>query len=164
MECLLSFIEMSQYQNYLIENDTENRLTEDEINMVKSENQIGFATNIPISEIIQWEFNSKDSDQMFAFKMKAYKLYKKYIEVDSEFEINISSSERAKFAYIANLSSFLKLNTNIKDLLLLFEESKKQMKLLLMYSLTRFKLTPEFEPIKHIFDENAQQTIVIQEI
>lgn len=164
MECLLSFIEIKQYQNYLIENDTNNILTEEQINNVKLENEIGFASNIPMSEIVERSFESKDADQMFSFKMKAYKLYKKYIEVDSEFEINISSSERTKFAFIANLSSFLKMNININDLLILFQESKKQMRLLLMYSLTRFKVTPEFEQIKEIFDDNTQQTIVIQEI
>ena len=51
MECLLSFIEINQYQNYLIENDTNNELTEQQIHSVKLENEVGFASNIPISEI-----------------------------------------------------------------------------------------------------------------
>ena len=162
MECMLFFIEVTQFQNYLIQNDEDSKIDNNIMTSISLGDAI-FAENIPISEIVQFEFEPKN-DKIYGFKMKAYKIYKKYIEVGSEFEINISAMERSKLAYIANLSSFLQVNTDINDFLIMFEECKKAMRLLLMYSLTRLKLSPEFKEIEQIFDKSIQEEIVVEEI
>ena len=162
MECMLSFIEMSQYQNYLIQNDSEQAINSEIITKVRARSENGFAKNIPISEIIEPEFNSESDDQIFEFKIKAYNIYKKYVQVGSEFEINVSSLTRSKLKYVADLSSFLNVDTSINDLVMMFEECRIEMRLLLMYSLARFKATKEFEEIEQIFDKNIEKEIVIQ--
>ena len=157
---MLSFIEMSQFQNYLIENDNEQRISPDVIAKIRLGNDMEFAKNIPISEIVEREFKCKNDGQMSKLKMKVYQIYKKYIEVGSEFEINISSLQRSELKYIANLSSFLQLNINMDDLVMVFQDCKETMRLLLMYSLARFKSTKEFEEIEQIFDKNVQEIVI----
>eukprot|EP01083_Nonionella_stella_P213742 770614_1 len=90
MECLLAFIEISQYQDYLYGENIDNL---DENNVQRVE----FADNIPISEIIEAKENvNKEYNNIFLAhaKIKAHKLYNKYVKYGAEFEINISSVER----------------------------------------------------------------------
>ena len=164
MECMLAFIEMSQFQNYLIQNDREQAITQEVATRIKAENVMGFAKNIPVSEIIESEFNIANVEQILDFKMKAYLIYKKYVELGSEFEINIPSTAKSKFKHVANLSTFLKTNTTINDLVMMFEDCKTEMRLLLMYSLIRFRATEEFEAIEKIFGKNVHEEILIQEM
>ena len=81
-------------------------------------------------------------------KIKAHKLYNKYIAVGSEFEINISSNERNNLRNIlSNLESLLSYNINITDLMKLFESCKNEMIALQSHSLYRFKYTNEYASI-----------------
>lgn len=147
MEILLSFIEMNQYQQHIAE-QMKHEIS-DNINL------FNFADNIPKSEIIRFQGKTDDivmvidTDGEDTFldnaKIKAHKLFNKYIKQGSEFEINISSQERRKLSNLLHeLDVLLSHNINLQELLLLFEPCKKQMKLLLQWSLTRFKTETEF--------------------
>ena len=160
---MLFFIEIIQFQEYLVQHDLKKEINVESLRIAKM-GEIQFAENIPISEIIARKFDATSEDEMFGFKMKAYKIYKKYIEVGSQFEINISSLERSKHAYIANLAAFLKLNSNINDLFMMYQDCKEAMRLLLMYSLSRFKSSIVFEEIEQIFHPSSPQQIVIEEL
>ena len=77
-------------------------------------------------------------------KMKAYKLYHKYIKVGSEFEINIPSRERLRLNDLLNdTEKVMSWNANKEDLLVLFEDCKKEMRVLQTFALARFKYDNE---------------------
>lgn len=142
MEILLSFIEFTQFQQYLLDNM--DVLDDDEINNIKL---FKFPSNIPMSSIIN-ENNMKQSDiemdgntLLRECKIKAHKLYNKYIKINSEFEINISSSERDNLSNVLDdLNNLLKLNMNLRDLFLLFNSSKDEMYTLQTYSFCRYQV------------------------
>ena len=80
MESLLSYIEFTQFQNYLgyhIDMDCETQLTQ----RVSS---VNLASGIPLSAIVQQTEKIPDNYQgdtfLFYAKMKAHKLYNKYIK------------------------------------------------------------------------------------
>ena len=80
-------------------------------------------------------------------KSKAHKLYNKYIKIGSDYEINISSSMRKKFKNILDDKNKLMQsneNTKLSDLLLLFEDAKKEMRMLLSYSHSRWKSSNQY--------------------
>eukprot|EP01084_Bolivina_argentea_P007966 14909_1 len=136
MELVLSVIEMSQFQEFLFRNDLANEITEVTRNKFT---QISFAANIPLSEIIESDKNAET---------KALMIYKKYIENGSQFEVNIAHSLRNVMSMHMDVEQAMDVNAVI----VLLEECKMCMKTLLLFSLTRFKNTPQFEEIKHIFD------------
>ena len=139
MECLLSYIEIVQYQQYI------SKYIEDKAILEKYDLQ-KFPSVVPQSEIIEQQeviLNDYNADEaLLCAKMKAHKLYEKYIKIGSEFEINISSKERKKISKIvSDLDSFLQSDEwKFKELLQIFEVSKKEMRILLNYSLKRFQL------------------------
>lgn len=142
MEVLLAYIEFNQFQRYIAEQMNRNEIPTD-IDFIK------FPANIPQSEIIEGKKDEivmiidtdGDEDRFISrAKIKAHKLYVKYIKSGSEFEINISSSERNNLSNLLNnLAVLLACNVNLRDLIFLFDECKEQMKLLLSFSLSRFK-------------------------
>ena len=158
MECLLSYIEFSQYQKYVVNkmNMNDNEMRENDVEL------INMPDNIPISEIIEDNLeqegvidgvNNDNNNSSATFddkfldnaKIKAHKLYKKYIKTGCEFEINISSLERGKlFDLLDCMDSWMSYNVNLKDLLMIFEDCKKEMRMLMSYALERFKRSTEF--------------------
>ena len=148
MECLLSYIEFTQYQQYLINNF----IDELNQNIVNKINIVSFPSNVPISSIISTK--QINDNPVSENKMKAFKLYKKYIECESEYEINISGEKRKKldgiFGNVDNLINKYR-NINNNDLLKCFNDSKETMKLLMLSSFHRFKQSDEFAQVQQIF-------------
>ena len=148
MECLLSFIEFTQFQNYLyghIDNENKN-------NDFVPDKRITLAENIPISAIIEQEEvlsdDGKDDFFVAQAKIKAHRLYNKYVRIGAEFEINISSTERRKIKNILeSMDVLLDANVNINDLYIIFEECRESMIQWLQYSLTRMRYQSDFVQI-----------------
>ena len=141
MECLLSVIEISQFQDYLMSNDGNFKIGADARHKVRG-SKITFPSNVPLSEFL-CDAKKNNND----IKIIIHEIYRKYISNGSEFEINIPSTIRSRFNEI-NQKSDIDWN----DLMLLLEKCKQEMKILLMYSLTRFKATPQFDEVKQIFN------------
>eukprot|EP01084_Bolivina_argentea_P302051 521301_1 len=143
MECLLALIEITQFQNYVEAHfmDINIETIKDDIYIDK---RIQFPASIPISDIIEAKEQNVSNDYLIEAKMKAYKLYTKYIEFGSEFEINISSKQRNTIVnIIKDFDYFIGLNINAEELWKLFEESKYEMIKLLSFSLGRLKQCPD---------------------
>ena len=127
-------------------------LTTDEMKI----NIVPFPTNIPTSEILENKdtitvnlHGIEDFDaHTYDLKKKAHNLYCRYIANGSEFEINISWKQRlAVKNVIGNLDILLTVNMMNKDLILLFDALKDEMRMLLDFALARFKITPEWKQI-----------------
>ena len=153
MECLLSFIELHQYQLYLIEKQQEQSGNIDAEHELEMDLDITFPDNIPISFIIECDegnIDNYDGDVVVnTAKLKAYKLYEKYISVGSEFEINISGLMREKIINIMDNKEKLMENTEItlKELFDIFNEAKSEMYQLLRVSLNRFSDQDDYHQI-----------------
>ena len=161
MECILSYIEFVHLQKYLIE-QMKNNYDKDEIDEL-DQDLTELHPNIPLSEIIEKkEINiralkiannasSDNIDEKFLYdaKIKAYNLYNKYVRVGSEYEINVAAKLRMKLINIYdNFDNLMNLNISLKDIFLSFEGSKKEMFVLLRFSLTRWKKEASFNKIK----------------
>ena len=154
MEILLSLIEIQQFQQY-----TMNKMDDEETKQ-SLQNKIRFITfpdYVPLSEILEEkQINNDDEDIMKKCKFAAHKIYNKYIEIGSEYEINISHQQREPLTSIlCNLQTLNNLNNiNLNDLCLLFEESKNEMVLLLIFSMKRFMNHSNFKQIAKIINDN----------
>ena len=134
MEVLLSYIEFTQFQNYLTE-----------IMDIKTKSKmkrIEFPSNIPISAIIETKESVKtsadgDDELIAAAKIKAYKLHNKYSRIGAEFEINISYAERERLNRIVATAN--SSDTTKNELFLMFEPANEAMMVFLKYSFSRFK-------------------------
>eukprot|EP01084_Bolivina_argentea_P078321 142088_1 len=87
-------------------------------------------------------------------KKQAYQLYKKYIERNSEYEVNLSSLHRNELDILTDINMLENVNVTERDLVLLLDNTKRDMYKLLFYSFCRLKSKEEFEPIKHYFQNN----------
>eukprot|EP01084_Bolivina_argentea_P142894 251000_1 len=101
MEVLLSVIEISQLQMFLLDHINE---TNEQIEQVKKK-MINFPQSVPISAIVRQDIKT----DVFSDKSKiiAHDMYIKYIKIGSEFEINISGIERDKIISILDDKEFL---------------------------------------------------------
>ena len=139
MEILLWVIEISQFQNYIkpsLEKIGNHGVTE--INFV----------NIPSSEI--FEINNTDETAISCAKTIANKLYKKYIEDGSEYEINISGKMRDELSdSIGNLDHLISdTSIDVDALYTVFEQSVQEMMTLQSISFERFKQSETFCDVK----------------
>merc|ERR1711879_607200 len=107
--------------------------------------------NIPLSEILEMretgaEIHSHGVTELDMAKIKAWKLYRKYVAPGSEFEIKISSADRDKLTQeLGDIRALLDdKGCGEGDLLLIFENCKSAMKVLLVHAIKRFKETDEF--------------------
>ena len=142
MECLLAFTEFEQYR--LKCHDVfglDVQTTGDMRNVILAE-------NIPKSAIVYDGDGSRDNDENVSiFKLKAYRLFRKYIAIGSEFEINISYSARRELINLMNdhdkwLNEAIQIDLN--DLSNLFASCCDQIYGLLNDSVVRFKTTAAF--------------------
>ena len=178
MECLLAFIEFTQFQKEVItryrqlngnkgrprDSKEHQTVTNSKMELnLKKVAVIDFPENIPksaiLSEPIQFEMmmqlhgNGSDEtsdslDDMFDLKRRAHKLYHKYIKHEAEFEINVSGKQRDRVIDVVDdFSIFSTINMNHQQLLMLFNEVKQEMRMLLDFSLTRFKSSPEWNEV-----------------
>lgn len=147
---MVSFIEIEQYQGWIMKNIIRNSKTTEvnhiPLNIVKL---FDISPDIRQSAFLE---QVADDDVVENTKLIAFKLYKKYIEVGSELEINISALLRNELKDILSDKERLmnNININLNELLLLFEKSKDEMRLLLNYSLDRFKQKAEYMEIIEI--------------
>lgn len=184
MECLLAFIEFTQFQEQVIDawrskygNGRKSGTTSPDTNGTRSSSSspdvdpdiklkmtldlkdihiIQFPTSIPKSSILSESIQchellqlhmggysdetSQSFDHLFDLKKRAHKLYHKYIKIGAEYEVNISSKMRDPIMDILNdFSTFATIDIYHQELILLFNEVKQEMKVLLEFSLSRFK-------------------------
>ena len=145
MECLLSYIEMSQFVQHAVQCS---KLSVDSKEFVFIE----FAENVPRSDIVeknQIKSGEKEETER-SIKMMAHELYGKYIRVHSEFQINISSRQRQRAAEMLENVDVLVNNTDFKvmDAVKLMEAARKEMLQYLQYSFERFKQRPEWTKVE----------------
>eukprot|EP01084_Bolivina_argentea_P060670 110836_1 len=146
MECILSTIEMLQFRNYAIKSL--------DINEVDVEDcvDIHFPDSIPQSEIVYSneldktnvfdndKLNETNDDMILKLKIKAYKLYEKYIASESDLEINISYRNRKLITELMDdYDEFLKRDITELDLIQIFDREILEMCRLLNHSKTRFE-------------------------
>lgn len=146
MECLLAYIEISQYQEYILGlmnfSVDKERFT-----------QMKLSSNLPMSSIIEGGKNEDNGDMLYGIKSRGYKLYEKYIEIGSEFEINISWDQRQPLIDIFEDKNKLLNDTNIdiQDIFYLFEIAKEEMVSLLNFSFSRYEQQVEYQKIILLF-------------
>ena len=128
-------IEIYQIEDYLCDNDVNNNIDHETKQNLQ---RVVFPANVPKSELLKCG-DIADITQG---------LYVKYIKASSEFEVNIPSDIRSGF-----MSLLQKQIISWNDLMLLLERWKQEMKILLMFSLARFKGTAEFDEIIKIFSQ-----------
>jgi len=152
IECLLSFVEMVQFKQYM-KKRMDSKGNSDDDDDAKDDNdsnngshkgslrkdsdlEMKFPSSVPLSEIV---FN--DDGGNVSVKAKIYKFYLKYIKVNSEFEINILDSTRKRL--IDTMKDYnVWMNNNYYDevgLLHFYDGCIDEMKILLVASFRRFK-------------------------
>eukprot|EP01084_Bolivina_argentea_P155697 271329_1 len=147
LECILSFIEINQFQTYCM-----GLMGGDSTVEMKVE-PVSFPKNVPLSQLIEdKEIMNGDEeepvDDMASAKMKAHKIYNKYIREEAEFAINVSYAQRNDVKdVLEDLEFLLQANITWKDLILLFEETKAEMIRLAGFSFQRFKKQAEFDQV-----------------
>eukprot|EP01084_Bolivina_argentea_P305526 527808_1 len=132
MELLLSLVELIQFKQMIFEQLSDDKKDDDGI--VK----INLAKCVPKSTIVY------GNDEL---KIKALKLYRKYIQIGCEYEINIHSGLRKQLMGLfqsAETSNGESIEWNKNVLYKCFDECSTEMMKLLGYSLTRFKTKSEY--------------------
>eukprot|EP01084_Bolivina_argentea_P165958 288236_1 len=151
MENLLAYIEICQFQKWVIKQINDNHINDDSIKNIKTMNTL---KNIPNSEIIEEKTSlinvniniDSRKAQLDDVKLKAHKLFYKYIKTGVEFEINISYPMRQRLADVLDDGNMLKEKClTLSELALLFEECKNEIKLLLTISYERFRYTDSYQ-------------------
>eukprot|EP01084_Bolivina_argentea_P157261 274044_1 len=162
IELLLSYIECTQFEQFLLDKINEFEASNEEELPSLSIDDIIKNSNIPQSDILECNPTLRGSNTSNSIainktlrdaKLRAHKLYNKYICVGSEFEINLSSIMRKTITNVLGNKKQLvhNKNINLSDLLLLYEKPKQEMRRYLNYSYTRFKYQKEFEQIIQLF-------------
>jgi len=147
MECLLSLIEFVHFQQYIFgEMKHQERITlPDDFKIYD------ISDSLPRSVIVQ--------NRNLSPKMKAIKLYEKYVESGAEHEINISSDTRRRLIwFLHDPAKWRETEVSRKQLLLLFKPLLREMQMLLHLSLLRFRTQPEFDAVISIFSDNKIRT------
>ena len=169
MECLLSFIAFTQFQDGL-------RKYIDDKEVISKVDVFTFPDNIPLTGILQKEGKNLDDDTVLQIEMKdmeikeidnddeilndakdkSYKLYERFIIEGSEFEINISGRQRQPLIDVLdNLDELKQLNVNINDLYLMFQDAKNEMWHLLQFSMQRFQAESDFKQVQLILGHSV---------
>ena len=140
IECLLSLIEMQQFKSYLKE----------QLNVEYHVQIVELSPNCPRSQLVFKE----ETPTLDTFKEIAYEIYKKYVEVGSEFEINISSRMREELkVQMSDYDSWMASNVTQDELSWIFDDVMDQNIKLLNQSKDRF----------HEYHENLKQIDVRDE-
>eukprot|EP01083_Nonionella_stella_P135292 411578_1 len=164
LECLLAYVEMTQFQQYMIDNNTNNnKIAQETIDKLKL---LIFPSSIPMSHIVDDDIqlfkfkNIKNNDVQY--KLKLAKLFAKYVKIGAPYEINISYSQRNAWMSMmstpSNLWSFMQLKVDLNEILLLIEQCKTTLNKLLEHSLNRFKTYAKFEEVISILDRRDTLT------
>ena len=144
MENLLAFIELVQFKGYV----------QDKLNLtyLKTDNNLimNFPSNIPFSAILE---ETESTVVIQDIKLKACRIYQKYVAVGSQYEINISGAERGILTQnLHNIDELLD-NEQIKpsDMFTMFDNCIQEMWQLLGFSYTRFRTQPEYNEFHQPF-------------
>merc|ERR1711879_680393 len=156
MEILLSLIEFVQYQQWLKGILTVN------VAIHSEEALIEFPSTVPVSEIIEIDeivlvenAMTPEMVQMKKAKVKAHRLYQKYVAQDAaEYEINISYSEiRRLNNLLGDLKLLLAMEMDADTLYGLFINSQKAMITYLHSHFSRFE-----------FSRNIQKSMIMEHL
>lgn len=174
---LLAFVEIIQYQQYiyqkLIINSNDDNYSndgdagnDDTDKHIENENglfrRVKFYGNITESWIVyqyeptkRGEFGSNDNEMVYLFKCKAHKLFLKYIEYGSFYEIDIKQSIRIAVITLLEHPDFLDEDDwNMLMLLRLFENIAEELFQSLVGSFIRFKKSKQFQKISELASVN----------
>ena len=155
MECLLSYIEFVQYQKEVTQIIEHGKTINLGTDTTAKPGHLCLPSLIPTSSAMDPNRESRSSniDSIADLKIKAHKIYNKYIKIGCEFEINVSFRLRNECKYkLENLENLLGDDTiTIQNLFDLYDRVKKEMIKLLQWSLIRFKAQPQFDKINSIF-------------
>jgi len=143
-ELLLCFIEINQYEQYVIDCGffDESELSSIDIVELHSEVPLSFIvkSNFAVNGVIGTQC---PDEQQYNVRMKAHKLWQKYIAENSELCINISSKMRKKLTNLLHdETKLMQYNITMLDMLYMFDEVKQEIVKLMRYSLTRFQSKP----------------------
>ena len=152
MECLLSLIEFIQFEEYVYEHiQNDKKLEMDfskESTMIRNNHKIYLPDSIPKSSIV---FSNDDTNKSWIenAKHKCYLIFCKYINIESEYEINIAWRLRQKLIRILGNETNLISDESINEFILLniFSRCGKEMINLMNGSFSRFKDTPNFQSL-----------------
>jgi len=142
MELLLAAIEFVQFQQYLLPH-----LNESDYDL-HVQKLVDFPSNVPQSLIVHGEEDEDISlivhdvknEFLFYAKLKALRLYKKYVADNSEYEINIAYDERVRLMqFFCDKETVIAKEIDLKELFFMFESSKVEMFNLLKHSLQRLR-------------------------
>ena len=142
METLFAFIEFTQFQRYV--KDKMDDETKDEIKEVEL---IRFPVSIPMSSILE---EKQSDDEVHDLKIKAHHVYRKYVMVGGELEINISWECRKSVIEILDDLELL-ISTDavtLKDLFNIFNDCKFEMWNLMLGSFSRYKSKLKFDELE----------------
>jgi len=167
MEELLAFIEFNQYLGYLkdIQLSLMHEGHKDRIS------ELSFPDNVPLSEILECRENGAEIHrhgvtQLDMAKIKAHKLYLKYMAAGSEFEIKLSPATKetlaARFGDLKALLDDKKCTE--EDLILMFDNCKAAVRRSLIFSMARFRETDEFEEAIAAITGDPKRTTVSMEV
>lgn len=151
MECLLSYTEFLQFKHAAHEKFNLEHFEENGV--------VSFSELVPRSAIVYDNYNAdtikssplnttNEQTKINMFKIKAYRLFKKYVNVGAQFEINVSYGERYKLITLMNNQRiWMKEEMKItpKDLCNLFSACQNEIYSLMNDSVTRFKTTETFQ-------------------
>eukprot|EP01084_Bolivina_argentea_P046829 86249_1 len=134
-ETVLSFIEMVQFKEYLIE--IVNKECDNEIICCKYK----FYPSMPKSSIVYDDYKTDcnvdhDVENLTKYQRIASRLYCKYIQEFTQYQINISGNLRNKYER-HHVSNWI---LDEKDLIYVFDEAVDEMFYLMLQSFNRFKL------------------------
>jgi len=154
MECLLSFIELSQWEmlamRWIREHSNSN------IESTASFLFMAFPSNIPTSSVITQTLQTPCADMRCKLKIMAHRLYEKYIREYSEFEINVNSRIRKHADRVLADVERLKRDDGVKvsEIVRLFEEARQEMHSFLSSSFGQFQRRREWSRVQSIFSSS----------
>ena len=152
MENLLAIIEFTQFKNHAKETFNIN----DDNEKVGDIIDYTFASTVPLSDIVynggmkgkssKKKTGGTEIERVRMFKIKAYKLYGKYVKWGSEFEVNISHRVRVKLdELMGSYDKWIGSDSSEMEVVDIFDAASTELGSLLRDSLKRFTLFMELE-------------------
>ena len=140
MECLLSLIEFTQFRDYGMEML---KIDQEAVDAkTGSTANITFAADVPKSDIVYGDIAMVTMDDTLrGFKMKAYKLYRKYVMIGAEYEVNVSYRTRGILdKHMNDYDNWVNNRDRISkdNLVTIFDDVMMEMTKYLEYSRARF--------------------------
>ena len=175
IECILSFVEFIQFQEFVYLYVEENKLkynNNHNINNSEYDGRVWCKThksppNVPKSFIVwfdietgkeiekNYHFSMNEMDFKYMAQYKAYLLFLKYIDYGADFEVNISHRVRSGIRKLFSNKDdggnwMYNDNVSLSHLLYLFNDICDQLYSLLNSSYDRFQMTSEFERLQNL--------------